>query len=117
MNLELTTVIIGIAANLLGLGAAAAAIAFRMGRFEGKVDEKMVSIDDTAKGVATELGRLNETNGGGFARCTQHTEKIMVLERSQVEHAIETERRQKEHAEEMTRRWDAIKERVGSKES
>lgn len=106
MNLEVTAIVIGIVANLLALGACAATIAFRMGRFEGKVDEKMVSIGKTSKELSTEISRLNETNGGGFARCTQHTEKIQVLER-----------RQDEHEEEMNRRWDAFQERVASKES
>ncbi len=82
-------------ANLLVLVFAVGGFSYRLG-----------SMNTTVKRTDERLGKLDETNGGGFARCTQHNEQLQELERRQVE-----------HAEEMKRRWDAFQERVGSKES
>ena len=92
--------------NLAGLVIAAGALLWRMGRLEGQVGVRLAQFDDTSKELSVKLSRLDETNGGGFARCVQHTEQIRQL-KSQM---TEREQRMHEHWQALEARLDTIDE-------
>lgn len=72
--------------NLAVLVIAAGSLGYR----QGVVNTTVASMDK-------KLDKLDGTNGGGLARCTQHNEQIQ-----------EANRRHKDHVEEDNRRWAEI---------
>ena len=89
MNLELVALIIGMSANLLAvLGSLCVVclIAYRMGAASKTLDM-----------VGEKIGRLDDTNGGGLARCTQHTGQMHDLDR-----------RLADQQDEMHEKWQAV---------
>lgn len=84
MNLEILAIIVsivGLLCQLCVVGLAGWGITWRMGKFEGRVEEQIASLTKTTDTIASMLARLDNTNGGGFARCAQHTQQITDVDR------------------------------------
>lgn len=72
MSAELLALVIGMSANFLAILGAVCVVAYQLG-----------GANKTLSDLDRKIGKLDETNGGGFARCTQHSEQISELERRQ----------------------------------
>ena len=81
MNYDLLAIILGAIFQIVCLAIAAIGLSWRIGNFEGKVNTKLDNLDESSKHLSTTLAKLDETNGGSFARCTQHNQEIRDLER------------------------------------
>jgi len=101
MNLELAAIIIGTAFNLMSLAVAAVVLSFRMGNFEGRIGENLKHLQETSDTLAARINRLDETNGSGFARCTQHTEQIRDIDQ-----------RMQDRLQAMHNKWQALEARL-----